>query len=488
MSNFKRTEEQDAIVAASKTGEDMVIEAGAGSGKTSTLKEIAFENPTKQYIYLAFNRSVRDEAAQSFPANVKCFTGHQLAMPSHGAPYSHRGSAKRMWANEVARALGIYRPFKITEDSDIAPRGLATIITETVENFCKTADTKITRRHVPPVEIIERGSNAHERLVEYIVPLATQVWDDQCNKNGQIHLGKNMWFSTYLKRWALTNPTLDCDAILYDEAQDANAVIAGVVTSQTCQKIMVGDRAQAIYGWNGAVDAMTKFVAPHRLRLTKSFRFGPQVAERANRWLPFTGSDMQIEGFEAIESVIYGDEPMSDPDAILCRTNAGVIEAAIQQQAAGRKAAIVGGTKEIEMFVKAADRLMSGLDTDHADLIGFKSWSEVQSHAQDEGADIRVLVRLVDNYGTQAILDVCAQSTTEARADVIVSTAHKAKGREWERVRLNGDFIAPKDEDGKVSATEAMLIYVAVTRAKLALDDLAVAWIDRYLTSNAPAS
>ena len=47
------------------------------------------------------------------------------------------------------------------------------------------------------------------------------------------------------------------------------------------QLVMVGDSAQAIYGWRGATDVMTGFDA-EQLTLTRSFRFGPQIADEAN--------------------------------------------------------------------------------------------------------------------------------------------------------------------------------------------------------------
>lgn len=52
---------------------------------------------------------------------------------------------------------------------------------------------------------------------------------------------------------------------------------------------MVGDSAQAIYGWRGARDIMTGFDGT-RLTLSQSFRFGPRLAEEANRWLRIAGA------------------------------------------------------------------------------------------------------------------------------------------------------------------------------------------------------
>lgn len=55
---------------------------------------------------------------------------------------------------------------------------------------------------------------------------------------------------------------------------------------------------------------------------------------------------------------------------------------------------------------------------------------------------------------------------TEASADVVISTAHKSKGREWQSVQLAGDF--PDEAAG--SDAELRLLYVAATRGRLELD------------------
>ena len=41
------------------------------------------------------------------------------------------------------------------------------------------------------------------------------------------------------------------------------------------------------------------------------------------------------------------------------------------------------------------------------------------------------IVKLIEDYGVQIILDALEGGVPEDQADVVVSTAHKAKGREW---------------------------------------------------------
>lgn len=58
----------------------------------------------------------------------------------------------------------------------------------------------------------------------------------------------------YLKQWQLSGPELTgWDAILYDEAQDADPCVADVIERQAhAQLVAVGDPAQAIYVDSGA--------------------------------------------------------------------------------------------------------------------------------------------------------------------------------------------------------------------------------------------
>src|SRR4051812_31130338 len=78
MTNFTPTDEQVAALDAFATGEDMVLEAGAGTGKTSTLKLMA-DSTDRRGVYLAYNRAIADDAKGDFPRTVKVGTAHSFA-------------------------------------------------------------------------------------------------------------------------------------------------------------------------------------------------------------------------------------------------------------------------------------------------------------------------------------------------------------------------------------------------------------------------
>ncbi len=477
MSATPFTAEQIAAIDAFKAGKSIVLSAFAGTGKTTTLKGMSLAAPERKGLYLAYNKAIQLDAAASFPANVKCQTAHSAAygwMMSQPTGKPVLDKFKRLprvpsWT--TARVLNIPNQGFNGTDGGMRQNACASAALQTVVRFCKSADTEPTKRHAPR----EFEGVTQDEFATFIVPFARKAWADLTNVNGSLKIGRGD--DVYLKLWSLACPKLRYDFILFDEAQDANPCIASVVQAQDAQIVMVGDSNQAINGWNGAVDAMKNFKADVHLNITQSFRFGTAIAAEANKFLALLGADGQVKGFDKIVSSVT---TILNPNAILCRTNAQVIAEAMEAQLRGQRVAIVGGTGDIERFVKAAEKLMGGGKTEHEELIAFSTWGEVVNHSNEaEGRDLKVMVNLIENYGVSAILKVCSASVDEKAADLIVSTAHKAKGREWDSVRIANDFRVP-EEGNDPRRDECMLMYVACTRARLSLDRSAIAWIDLF--------
>jgi superfamily I DNA/RNA helicase len=280
--------------------------------------------------------------------------------------------------------------------------------------------------------------------------------------------------AVYLKLWHLSDPTIAADFILFDECQDANPVMLAVVDAQRhAQRIYVGDSCQQIYSFTGAVNALDRIreTGADVAYLTQSFRFGPAIADVANRILDMIdGATLRLVGTDSIPSVVA---PVAEPDAILCRTNATAVRTVLRLQDEGREVALVGGGDDVVRFAKAARDLMEGRRTEHPDLACFDDWGEVKLYVDEDeqGDDLRLLVKLVEDFGVDAILRALDRTIREEDADVTVSTAHKAKGREWDAVQLAADFPEP----AKVTDEELRLLYVAATRARRELDIEAVA-------------
>lgn len=491
---FPPTPEQQTAIDAAMTGGSVVLEAGAGTGKTTTLTGIAAAKGNQRGIYVAYNKAIANEARAKFPDTVDAMTMHSIAYrwanQRWGSALRERLNAPRMPANESMRLLGVMRsPLMVNERGVIQPFTLMRLAMDTVRSFCYSADPAPARRHVPVVRGAE-DPDSRALVIDTVLPLARKAWADLCDPRGRLRYEHDH----YLKQWALTNPTLDYDYLLFDEAQDANPLVGGVVDNQGhLQRIAVGDSCQAIYGWRGATDYLTNMDADHRLLLTQSFRFGQPVADEANKWLTLLGAKLRLVGAPpaVVESRI-ARLSAGQVDAVLCRTNAEAVRQLMSHHEAGVRVALVGGGNEIASLAKAADELKTTRRTSHAELVAFSSWGQVQEYVEQDaaGGDLKVAVNLIDEYGTDRIIDAIHKAVPEGPGVVTVSTAHKSKGREWGRVFVAGDFRQPApDEKGNQvmpSREDMMLAYVTVTRAQQVLDPTGLAWVSEYLAPEPP--
>ncbi|MFF3310533.1 UvrD-helicase domain-containing protein [Streptomyces sp. NPDC002952] len=477
------TPEQTDAIDAYGDGLDLVLQAGAGCGKSATLKMIARSDRRRRMTYVAYNSAIAADARRSFPSTVLCKTGHGLAFDQR---YGARLQRPRQTAHQAAQALDVRRILGVVGATPtiLTDRGGMKAMTskivmrmalDTVERYCHSADPEIIQKHVPLYDGLKKNRG---EVVKLVLPVARAVWADLQSDDSVLNLSHDH----YLKMWALSKPRIPTDVVLLDEAQDTNDVLAAVLLDQEhAQRIAVGDSAQQIYSWRGANDALEGFVRQlgcPELTLSQSFRFGPAIAARANEWLRLVDAPLRLTGWDAAESTVG---PLDAPDAILCRTNAGAMGIVMEGLAAGRKVALVGGGSAIKQLAWAAEALQGGRPTDHPELMGFASWDDVRQYAAEEDGSLEVLVKLIDEHGSDRIVAAADGLVSEAQAELVVSTAHRSKGREWPAVRIHADFRAPKPDQRTglviLPREEARLAYVAVTRAREQLDDSALAWV-----------
>jgi hypothetical protein len=480
VSDFTPTPEQAEAIRLFGTGRSLAIEAGAGTGKTSTLVLLA-HSTTRRGRYIAFNKAIVEESKSKFPANVDCSTAHSLAYRSviPGTRFAERlRNSRRMKSTEIADRLGldeIVVELPGGERKRLARTYLAGLAMRGVTRFCQSADREPTERHVPyvdgidipPVENGRRNRRNNDLVARSLVSAMRRAWADLSDEDGALPFKHDH----YLKMWHLSGPRIDGDFILFDEAQDANPVLVDIVRQQRAQIVWVGDSQQSIYGFTGAVNALATVGADERTFLTQSFRFGPAVAEVANRVLTDLDAELRVVGHAPILSRV---EAVASPDAILCRTNAMAVRNFLDSLDAGLRPHLVGGGREVVDFAKGALDLMERGWTSHPELACFGSWGEVETYVEqdEQGGDLQLLVKLIGEFGAQTIIDALERMPREADADLVISTAHKSKGREWTSVRLAADFPpAP-------AAEELRLLYVAVTRAKVTLDISAVGYFE----------
>lgn len=496
---IRLTDEQEAIVrsglASGTTAgpERRVVKAFAGTGKTSTSRAYALARPKSRMLYMAYNRSIRDAAHTSFPRNVDCKTAHQLAYAAFGAGYAR--------ADKLSNRFGVGQI--IAGATDIAtrifgrrpthPELSATV--DIINGFCCSRDPAVSAEHLP--DTARRLLHAHHASVGHVVGFAERCWErmrDPADKR------LPMTHDGYLKLYQLSAPALNYDEIIFDEAQDANPVIAEIVRSQSCGLLALGDPHQQIYQFRGAENFLDEFSDAEQFALTESFRFGPELARMASAFLAAHKLEMQSLGSRQAPTQIRGDasiihsSPWCDPsnqnmkafmsglaatesqEAVLARGTFQSLLMGIHFQRSralrNKRLHYIGGLDgyrldmalDIWNLTAAPHKVKNPL---MRDLISMKAGERLAAIHEFFGADAETLAGALKHLEDfPRLVDALRGRVTERRmdADIIISTVHRAKGLEFPSVRLMAGIEG--DTDSLPAEEEINVCYVGMTRAR----------------------
>lgn len=519
MTDFDPTPQQQAIIDAALEGNDVTVHALAGTGKTSTLVAVAEhlkeEHPKKRVLYLAFNKATQVEADERMPRNVESVTANAMAHRAVPEHFSDRLNTRGLRIRDALESIGGHVP---TVSVDLFGRGgltvadkwdFARLARETMTRWCQSADPAPTRDHVPypqrnlfgrmrsafdTMELYRAGWSNEEfvKIADTTVRHVRRWWDEVIDPYSDLPVT----FDMEVKLWALSGAEFDevgsgakrpVDVVMLDEAQDTNPVLGELVAAQSIQKIIVGDSHQAIYGWRGAVDYLDRVISDVTLPLTVSWRFGPEVAASANCVLGRLQSEHLVEG-RGRPGVVG---TLDNPQAVIIRTNAEMLKEVYNLQEQGLVVGAPSGTAPaLKSLVETIMWLLGEAKkpfNPSSDLADFDTWDAVVKESEEDPSSAAAdAVKLVEEHNIRHLSRALSKLVDVSpggrkRHDVLVTTAHKAKGLEWNRVRIGDDFPSPRIErDGTVTyptAEELRLAYVALTRAKRNLDPGSLAWL-----------
>ena len=327
-------------------------------------------------------------------------------------------------------------------------------------------------------EVAGDNDEQTKSIRNYIINKASEYWSKCTEESSTLPIEHDF----YLKMYQLSTPDLTAtyDFILFDECQDASPVMLDIVLKQKCRKIFVGDEHQQIYSWRGAVNAMKKIEAKDAY-LTKSFRFGNEIASLAQHILNFKGETKILRGIDTIQSKINMDFNDNEKHTVLSRTNMEIIFEAIECKT--RKIHIIGGVESLIRTASSAYALYQNnkKEVTEPSIKIFDSWEELTAMA-DFDRELLMVTKLINNFKSKlpkALNDLKKYASyNEEESNLIFSTMHKAKGLEWNFVRLTEDSGQIIDayanfKKGELHylnlVEEFNLLYVAITRAKLNL-------------------
>ena len=507
------TVEQSAIVDAALGGDALAVEAGAGSGKTTTCVAVARAMGRRRGILVVYNAmAAKTTGAKLKGTGCEARTLHSIAYRSEVAEPFKRGGRLNMAlpARAAAEAAGLTRrlAFDARGDHPLSPTAQGYLLKDWVDNFCHSADEALGPKHFPWGTLRDFASGWLGAESSHYVPderpeRQRQLLAKAASDFGRLLEGaaQRLWqkmsgpgecpssHDVYLKLYVMGRPRIAQDYLLLDEAQDANPLALqffNLAREQGCQTIAVGDSHQQLYAWRGAVDAMRKIDSHRRLALTQCFRFGPAVAEVANRVLALGGSDFRITGAGGPTTV---GEGVTAPTAVICRTNGAAISNALELAEEGRSPALCLERAATLSEIDALERFETTGRSSARRYCAFRSFDELRETVEaGEMPDVKILLKLAARHGydgTRAIISEMAVGKNQAAIDssgrdVVCLTTHAAKGLEFRRVLLADDFgPRPNEKKGETEAEwrarladaqdDLNIFYVAVTRAQSAL-------------------
>jgi hypothetical protein len=473
---MKPTEQQDACVAAAVQHAIVKIEAGAGSGKTSTLKLVseAIQLPS---LYAAFNKVTAEEASAKFPRHVTCKTTHSKAYAQFGKALQDK--LKRptggyvnvaFTGSEIARYYKLPNTFNVAQELVTTANAMGLFVRLTVERFEQSADTVLSSKHLPQSDM-KKMLDADYKTGDTVLRYAKKLWEDRINASSVVLASHD----TYLKLFQLSKPKMGYDVVYLDEAQDSTPAVLDIVMTQALHGskiILVGDRYQAIYGWRGAINAMER-VSGHTTYLSKSFRFGQGIADVATAVLQ---GKLKLTGREDLNCVIGGPGTVdrTKPYMNLFRTNSALLYAAVEAIQRGEEIRIEVDIKDFIRMLQSAHALMNNdiKNVKHENILPYPTWAEYKEEAQKLTGEMKRIVTILEGGDFNRFVRTLEYYENPVSAKVTYTTGHKAKGREHDQVVLCDDF--PSHYDGGewvgLNDMEQNLLYVAVTRAMRVLE------------------
>lgn len=431
------TEEQAQII---RSKDDAVINAGAGAAKTTTLIYYAKARPSARILYIAYNKSIKEEAIHKFKSmgitNVTIHTAHSLAIKSFKGLKIKNGNGYSL--SEIIEICNI----KTADPSDAFL--IAKLVQDGFNIYCNKAENSIQPKDLLLYFDADIIKNYYQFIIQGIKILTTKM------KNNEIPYVHDY----YLKRYQLSKPRLPYTHILFDEGQDASPVMLDIFLNQDhAVKVIVGDSAQAIYGYRLAVNALD-MVHFDRYTLSKSFRFNDTISRLANNVLSWKKLIHTYNNVINIEGV--GGVSSENSTCYLSRSNFGVLKSTIIQVEKNNPRSIYleGGAKGYTFLNNnpTMNDLMSLFYRKHGNIKNpmIKNLSNISEAIKysEKINDVEMgnLARIIQTYGKDLknhiryIKSIVA--TDRNYADLTFSTVHKSKGLEYDVVNLSDDFVS----------------------------------------------
>lgn len=463
-----------------------VVEAVAGSGKTSTIvKCLEFVKPefddfgTKLGIlFLAFNKHIAEELSRRVPAGVTAATLNSTGWGICKANLqgvkmdinknenilrtlypTDKDTTKKVFyqiKNQVSKMVGLMKSLNILEK----PQELQLVADKYDVEIPEIEDANFDFFKTV-WEVFNIGIE-HKMFMDF---------DDQI-----FHPVHNNWkFPSYA--W-----------VFGDEAQDWSPIQIELVRrlGTNGRIVAVGDRHQSIYGFRGAdPDAIQNIICALdavTLPLSICYRCPDAIIAEARKLVPHIENpecNPKGEGIVKRISTEYFVDNVRDGDYVLCRTTAPLVKRCLQQIRMGKKATVKGKDlgrgllNLISSLTKndytSSEHFLEMLGQYRAvQMLKLKAASREQEASNvEDRCDTLEALALDCNNVREIISKIEKIFSDDAKDGIIFLTGHRAKGLETKRIWFLRDDLCPHPKSTKdwQIIQEDNLRYVIITRA-----------------------
>jgi superfamily I DNA/RNA helicase len=469
MTTHTPTAEMNTILKAvtADTNNSIIVEAKAGAGKTSTISLIIPRLPTKKILYLTYNKHIAVEAQAKLAcySNVKVQTVHSLAYNACGYLYQHK-----LGELAYSKLKAILEGYSLTVTwSEVKA------IKSTLDNYFASDVETIGEEHVENKQHVD---------VKKLLDAAKWLWQEMCSTESDILMPHDGYFKLFCNSY-WQQALAPFDTLIVDESQDQTKPFVSVERSfwlSGRQLIKVGDECQALFRYRGAVNANEEFATEiNCLDLSTCFRFGPQIAEACEKLLKLKGKAYTVKGNKELTTKIHPvGTRLSGDRTLLHRKAISVVFSAMALSKKPLNIKVVGGldnyiTSELAHYEKVYFGQVNRVPKWFAKQ--FPNWGSVKRYVEDtKDPDVKRVVALLESMGSRGIkslsdfiADINQRPTNPQLDTVELTTVHRYKGAEADKVVLSSDFSSLQAIN-KLPKTELWdeihILYVALTRCR----------------------
>lgn len=455
---------------SNETG-NALVEAVAGSGKTTTIVEALKLTPkTAKVIFLAFNKHIQEELAERAPSHVRVQTMHSLG-------FKALRSGLRV-APEVGddKLMGIIKEFLPNYEQEGHLRAPLSSLVSLAKNTLTDPENVAALTEMATRYGVDMNGDA-DRLLSLVAPVMRVCMD----RTSVIDYDDMIWLPVHLNLHLET-----CDFLFVDECQDLNAaqieLLMRSIKPKTGRVIAVGDRKQSIYGFRGAdVNAIPRLIealSAKVLPLSITYRCPVSHVDMAREIVPQIEAAPNAKlGTVECTSYMKALTSFQDGDLVLCRCNAPLVTTCYSLIKQGRKAVIRGRDigKNLISFI---DKLQPTSIVDLVFKVGeYQVRETARLEAQGRESQIQSLMDRCECInalcdGMRDLSELRQRITMifddETKTGVVLSSVHRAKGDESNRVWILKPELMPHPmaQQEWEHEQEQNIRYVAITRSK----------------------